>query len=113
NCYLPWQTKVVSRGGPREHSRRDSPSMACNVENPDAQGRTVIWSLKGDVRSFHGTSNAVLARSETMVVDLRELARQMLADYDARTPGQFFGEPLDLTAVQAYALQAWPIECSR
>jgi 2-keto-4-pentenoate hydratase len=35
-----------------------------------------------------------------------ELARQMLADYDARTPGQFFGEPLDLTTAQAYALQA-------
>jgi 2-keto-4-pentenoate hydratase len=41
-----------------------------------------------------------------MVVDLQELARRMLADYDARTPGQRFGEPLDLTTVQAYALQA-------
>ncbi len=41
-----------------------------------------------------------------MVVDLQELARRMLADYDARTPGQLFGEPLDLTTVQAYALQA-------
>ena len=41
-----------------------------------------------------------------MILDLQELARRMLADYDARTPGQFFGEPLDLTAVQAYALQA-------
>jgi 2-keto-4-pentenoate hydratase len=29
----------------------------------------------------------------------------MLADYDARTPGQSIGEPLDLTSVQAYALQ--------
>jgi 2-keto-4-pentenoate hydratase len=41
-----------------------------------------------------------------MVVDLQELARRMLADYDARTPGQLFGEPLDLTTDQAYALQA-------
>ena len=41
-----------------------------------------------------------------MVVDLQELAQRMLADYDARTPGQLFGEPLDLTTVQAYALQA-------
>ena len=41
-----------------------------------------------------------------MVVDLQELARRMLADYDARTPGQFFGEPLDLTTTLAYALQA-------
>ncbi len=41
-----------------------------------------------------------------MVVDLQELARRMLADYDARTPGQLFAEPLDLTTVQAYALQA-------
>ncbi len=30
----------------------------------------------------------------------------MLADYDARTPGQLFCEPLDLTTAQAYALQA-------
>jgi 2-keto-4-pentenoate hydratase len=30
----------------------------------------------------------------------------MLADYDATTPCQVFGEPLDLTTVQAYALQA-------
>jgi Glycosyltransferase like family 2 len=41
-----------------------------------------------------------------MVIDLQELARRMLADYDARTPGQLFGEPIDLTTVQAYALQA-------
>jgi hypothetical protein len=41
-----------------------------------------------------------------MVVDLQELARRMLADYDARTPGRLFAEPLDLTTVQAYALQA-------
>ena len=41
-----------------------------------------------------------------MVDATRELARRMLADYDARTPGQLFGEPLDLTTVQAYALQA-------
>ena len=41
-----------------------------------------------------------------MVVDLQELARRMLADYDARTPGRLFAEPLDLTTAQAYALQA-------
>jgi 2-keto-4-pentenoate hydratase len=41
-----------------------------------------------------------------MVVDLQELAQRMLADYDARTPGQRFAEPPDLTTVQAYALQA-------
>jgi 2-keto-4-pentenoate hydratase len=41
-----------------------------------------------------------------MVDAVQELARQMLADYDARTPGQLCGEPLDLTTVQAYALQA-------
>jgi 2-keto-4-pentenoate hydratase len=40
-----------------------------------------------------------------MVDAVQELARQMLADYDARTPGRVFGEPLDLTTVQAYALQ--------
>lgn len=41
-----------------------------------------------------------------MVVDLPELARRMLADYDARSPGRLLGEPLDVTTVQAYALQA-------
>jgi len=41
-----------------------------------------------------------------MVNVIQELARRMLADYDARTPGQRFGEPLDLTTAQAYALQA-------
>jgi 2-keto-4-pentenoate hydratase len=41
-----------------------------------------------------------------MVVDLQELARRMLADYDARTPGQLFGELIDLMVVQAFALQA-------
>jgi 2-keto-4-pentenoate hydratase len=41
-----------------------------------------------------------------MVVDLQELARRVLAAYDARTPGPLLGEPLDLTTVQAYALQA-------
>src|ERR1700730_15575259 len=40
-----------------------------------------------------------------MVVDLQALARRLLADYDAKTPGPHFGEPLDLTTVQAYALQ--------
>jgi 2-keto-4-pentenoate hydratase len=41
-----------------------------------------------------------------MVVDPDELARRMLADYDARTPGERSGGPIDLTTVQAYALQA-------
>jgi len=41
-----------------------------------------------------------------MAVDLQELARRMLADYDARTPGRLLPEPPDLTTVQAYALQA-------
>jgi 2-keto-4-pentenoate hydratase len=41
-----------------------------------------------------------------MVVELDELARRMLADYDARTPGQRFGETIGLTTIQAYALQA-------
>src|ERR1700722_7170222 len=41
-----------------------------------------------------------------MVVDLQELAQRMLADYDARTPGQFCCEPVDLTTAHAYALQA-------
>ena len=41
-----------------------------------------------------------------MVVELDELARRMLADYDARTPGQRFGETIDLTTLQAYTLQA-------
>jgi 2-keto-4-pentenoate hydratase len=41
-----------------------------------------------------------------MIVDLREVAERMLADYDARTPGQLVGEPHDLSTAQAYALQA-------
>jgi 2-keto-4-pentenoate hydratase len=41
-----------------------------------------------------------------MVVDFQDLARRMLADYDARAPGQVVGGPLDLTTVQAYTLQA-------
>ncbi len=40
-----------------------------------------------------------------MVADLQELARRMLAGYDARTPGQLFAVPLDLTTALAYALQ--------
>jgi len=39
------------------------------------------------------------------VVDLPELARRMLADFDARTPGSFVGDLLDLTTTRAYALQ--------
>jgi 2-keto-4-pentenoate hydratase len=41
-----------------------------------------------------------------MIVGLQELARRVLADYDARTPGRLSAEPLDLTTAQAYALQA-------
>ena len=41
-----------------------------------------------------------------MVIDLPELARRMLAAYDARTQGSFVGEPLDLTTTQAYELQS-------
>ena len=41
-----------------------------------------------------------------MVVALPELARRMLAAYDARTQGLFVGTPLDLTTTQAYALQS-------
>jgi 2-keto-4-pentenoate hydratase len=40
-----------------------------------------------------------------MVVDLGDLARRMLANHDARTPGELSGGPIDLTTVQAYALQ--------
>src|SRR2546428_676692 len=47
-----------------------------------------------------------LLGNRAMVDAAQELARRMLADFDARTPGQLFGEPLDLTTVQAYALQA-------
>ena len=50
--------------------------------------------------------NHASARCETMVVELTALARRMLADYDARTPGRLFSEPLGLTTAQAYALQA-------
>jgi 2-keto-4-pentenoate hydratase len=41
-----------------------------------------------------------------MIVDLQELARRMLADYDARTPGQSLATHLNLTTTLAYALQA-------
>ena len=41
-----------------------------------------------------------------MVMDLQAIARRMLADYDAGTPGHSIGEPLILMAAQAYALQA-------
>jgi 2-keto-4-pentenoate hydratase len=40
-----------------------------------------------------------------MVNDLQELARRMLADYDARTPGHCLGERLNLKTAQAYAVQ--------
>ena len=41
-----------------------------------------------------------------MVVDLQELARRMLADFDARTPGRLFAEPIELSSDYAYAVQA-------
>ncbi len=41
-----------------------------------------------------------------MVVDIRELARRMLADFDARTPGHRVDNPPDLTIARAYDLQA-------
>ncbi len=41
-----------------------------------------------------------------MIVDLQGLARRMLADYDAGTPGRSPGEPFDLGIARAYALQA-------
>ena len=41
-----------------------------------------------------------------MIVNLQEVAERMLADYDAKTPGELVGEPLDLSTAQAYALQA-------
>ena len=37
--------------------------------------------------------------------ELRRLAIRQLADYDARTPGQLFSQPVHLTGTQAYALQ--------
>jgi 2-keto-4-pentenoate hydratase len=40
-----------------------------------------------------------------MVVELQELAVRMLADYDAKTPGNLFAAPVDFTTEQAYALQ--------
>jgi 2-keto-4-pentenoate hydratase len=41
-----------------------------------------------------------------MTDEIHELATRQLADFDARAPSRMFCEPLDLTTVQAYALQA-------
>jgi 2-keto-4-pentenoate hydratase len=41
-----------------------------------------------------------------MAADLEALARRMLADYDARTPGHLFSEPIELAIDEAYTLQA-------
>jgi 2-keto-4-pentenoate hydratase len=41
-----------------------------------------------------------------MVVDFQKLAVRMLANYDARTPGQLASDGFELTTAQAYALQA-------
>src|SRR5262245_17520232 len=46
------------------------------------------------------------AESGTMVADLHEMARRMLADSDAGTQGQSFADVIGLTTAQAYALQA-------
>ena len=40
-----------------------------------------------------------------MALDLDALARRMLADFDARTPGESSAGPIELTTDQAYALQ--------
>jgi len=40
-----------------------------------------------------------------MVNDLQELARRMLADYDARTPGHCLGERLNLKLPRPNAVQ--------
>lgn len=41
-----------------------------------------------------------------MAVDVRGLAKQMLADYDARTPGRCATGPVTITTVEAYAVQS-------
>lgn len=41
-----------------------------------------------------------------MVVEVQELAEQMLADYDARTPGRCALEPVSLSTSEAYAVQS-------
>jgi 2-keto-4-pentenoate hydratase len=41
-----------------------------------------------------------------MTVDTRELARQLLSDYDARAPGRCATEPVTLSASEAYAVQS-------
>jgi|SRR5579872_599255 len=41
-----------------------------------------------------------------MGVQPQELARRMLADFDGRTPGRAFAEPVELSIAEAYALQA-------
>ena len=38
--------------------------------------------------------------------ELRRMALRMLADYDARTPGELFACPVDLTIPQSYELQS-------
>ena len=38
--------------------------------------------------------------------ELRRMALRMLADYDARTPGELFSRPVDLTIPQSYKLQS-------
>jgi hypothetical protein len=41
-----------------------------------------------------------------MAVDVQELARRMLADYDAHTPGGWAREPVTLTTGEAHAVQS-------
>ncbi len=38
--------------------------------------------------------------------ELRRMALRMLVDYNARTPGELFARPVDLTIPQAYELQS-------
>ena len=38
--------------------------------------------------------------------EIRRMALCMLADYDARTPGELFSGPVDLTIPQSYELQS-------
>ena len=52
-------------------------------------------------------SEGVNRKSEGMTEnELRRMALCMLADYDARTPGELFSRPVDLTIPESYVLQS-------
>ena len=72
-------------------------ALAQHGRQPGDDGR----SLTGRERERLGPDGPIVPS-----IDLQDLARRMLVDYDARAPGQFVGGPLNLTTVQAYALQA-------